>query len=138
MTKLFAAAITLLFVATCFLGCASNGFLMAKPELTLFKEGYAPRATNAEVDVHYSKAPNVEYDEIALISVGDTDDKWSLEQIKIKAREVGADAVIITGRVGSFAVASGNAVNSEVTSSVTGIAVGKGYGLEAIAIKYRK
>lgn len=138
MTKKLTTTLTLLFVSICFIGCASNGFLMAQPNVTVFKEGLTPRATSAPVDVYYSKVPDVEYDEIALISVGDTDDKWSMDQIKIKAREVGAEAVIIVGRVGSYGVATGNAVSTGVTSSATGIAVGEGYGLEAIAIKYKK
>ncbi len=38
--------------------------------------------------------PAVEYIEFAQITCKDTNDKWSLEQITKKAREIGADAII--------------------------------------------
>jgi hypothetical protein len=110
-------------------GCASTGFLMAKPEVMMLGEASSPKASSDKIDIFYTKKPERKYDEIAKISVGDTDDDWSIKQIKIKARELGADGAIIIGRVGSYGIATGN--NSML------LGVGEGYGLVAIAIKYK-
>ena len=110
-------------------GCASNGFLMAKPKVTLYGNAYPPKAESDPIEVFQSKLPERPYSEIARIEVGDTDDKWSMKQILLKAREIGADAVIITGRVGS----AGYGV------PVSGMVIGasEAYGLSAIAIRFK-
>lgn len=118
-----------LLVLLMFGACASTGFLMARPKVTMFGPAYPARDSGAVVEVFQSRLPDRPYTEIARIEVGDTDDNWSMRQILLKAREIGADAVIITGRVGSYATA--------VPVGQTSIAVGEGYGLAAIAIRYR-
>ena len=56
------------------------------------------------MDVFYTTKPDREYTEIARIICGDTDDSWNLEQILMKAREIGADAIIVIGRSCSYGV----------------------------------
>ena len=53
-------------------GCASNGFLMAQPEVTMLKEAGTPKASTDHIDIFYTKTPDKDYDEIAKIEVGDT------------------------------------------------------------------
>ena len=110
--------------------CASTGFLMAKPKVTLFGPAYPPRDSTAEIEVFQSQKPDRPYQEIARIEVGDTDDNWSMKQILIKAREIGADAVIIVGRSGAYGV--GVPVGSGV------YAASEEYGMVAIAIRFRR
>jgi hypothetical protein len=116
------------FTLLILIGCASTGFLMAKPEVVILGEASSPKSSTDKIDIYYTKKPERNYDEIAKISVGDTDDDWCIKQIKLKARELGADGAIIIGRVGSYGIATGNNPMS--------VGVGEGYGLVAIAIKY--
>src|SRR5690606_11561648 len=88
-----------------FSGCASTGFLMAKPEVTLFGETYPPKDEETQIDVFMTNKPSQEYLEIAQIIVKDTSEKWCLDQIKKKARELGADGIVILGKAGSYGVA---------------------------------
>ena len=104
---------------------------MASPEVTMLKESHPPKQTTDHIDVFYTKPPDKPYDEIAKIKIGDTEDDWNLKQIKIKAREIGADGVIIIGRVGSYGY--GTTVG---TTAIIG--AGEGYGMVAIAIVYKK
>ena len=108
--------------------CASTGFLMAKAKVTMYQEAYPPKEENEKVDIYRSKTPEKKYIEIAEISCGDTDDNWSMKQVIITARGIGADGIIIIGRAGSYGIGVpiGNIV---YTSS-------EGYGIRAIAIKY--
>lgn len=98
---------------------------MAKAQVTLFGPAYPAKAEDAAIEVFQSQVPDAPYTDIARIEVADTDDSWSMSQILKSAREIGADAVIISGRTGSYAVGSSN------------YAAGKGYGLMAVAIKYK-
>ena len=75
---------------------------MASPIVTMLSESHQPKQATDYIDVFYTKSPDKPYDEIAKIKIGDTEDEWNLKQIKIKAREIGADGVIIIGRVGSY------------------------------------
>lgn len=109
--------------------CASTGFLMAKPKVTVYGSVYPSKSVNDKIDVYNTTRPNVEYFEIAQISCGDTDDEWSMKQILMKAREIGADGIIITGRSGSYGVG--------VPIGNMAFAVAEGYGITAIAIKYK-
>lgn len=95
----------------------------------MFGPTYPARDSTAAVEVFQSRLPDRPYTEIARIEVGDTDDKWSMRQILLKAREIGADAVIITGRVGSYATA--------VPVGQRSMAVAESYGMTAIAIRFR-
>ena len=104
---------------------------MAQPEVMMLGETSAPKSPTEQIDIFYTKLPDRSYEEIAKIEVGDTDDNWNLEQIKIKAREIGADGAIIIGRVGSYSYDTG------IGTTNVSIGVGEGYGLVAIAIKYK-
>jgi|SRR5207247_7077778 len=119
----------LLLLAGAVAGCASTGFLMARPKVTLFGPAYPPKDSTATIEVFQSQKPDRPYQEIARIEVGDTDDNWSMKQILIKAREIGADAVIIVGRSGVYGV--GAPVGSAV------YAASEEYGMVAIAIRFK-
>ena len=114
--------ITLVFV---FSGCVSTGFLMAKPEVTMFGNTYPPKNDDESIDVFRTNIPNQEYIEIAQIKCGDSEDSWNMQQILNEARKIGADGVIITGRTGSWGAES------------YGIYASESYGITAIAIKYK-
>lgn len=128
MKKNVSIILTLVFLSTT-ISCASNGFLMAKPVVTLFGEAYPAKGVNEKIDVYMTTKPVKEYLEVAKISCGDTSDKWSLDQITLKAREIGADAIIIIGNSGSTGVAM------PIGNSAYGVS--SNYGMEAIAIKYK-
>jgi len=119
----------IIVIMTNLIGCASTGFLMAKPKVTLYGQTYPAKDPDEQVDVFNTYKPDREYTEIAQITCGDTDDSWSMKQILIKAREIGADAIIITGRSGSYGVG--------VPIGNMAYAVAEGYGISAIAIKYK-
>jgi len=91
----------------------------------------------ANIDIYYTNTPDKKYEEIAIIKVGDTDDDWSLKQIKIKAREIGADGAIIIDRTGSYVSVTGMGTGTDSFSTSSGIGAGESYGLEAIAIRYK-
>ena len=123
--KLVATIVLMAFV----MGCASTGFLMAKPVVTLFGQTYPAKASDAEVDVFFTTRPDREYTEIAQITCADTDESWSMKQILLKAREIGADAVIVIGRTGIY--------GASVPIGTVAYASSKGYGISAIAIIYK-
>lgn len=112
-------ALLLAFLAGC----------MATPKVIRFGPSFGSKSPNAPVEVFQTRVPDRPYQEIALISVGDTDDDYCMEQILLKARELGADAVILKGRVGTTAVA--------VPVGGMALASGSDYGLSAIAIRYK-
>lgn len=118
-------------------GCPSTGFLMAKPKVTMFREAGHPKAPTDQIDVFYTTRPDRRYEEIARIEVGDTDDDWSMKQIMAKAREIGADGIIIIGRVGSYGFGAGTATDTGTFAATSGFGVGEGYGLTAVAIRYK-
>lgn len=103
---------------------------MAKPKVVLIGETYSPRSYDAEIDVYITSKPSVEYIEFAKIECNDTNDEWNLNQIKMKAREIGADGVIKIGKAssGSFGVPVGTGMYSYFNES---------YGMNAVAIKYK-
>ncbi|MCO5278622.1 MAG: hypothetical protein M9911_11575 [Saprospiraceae bacterium] len=109
--------------------CASTGFLMAKAKVTLFGETYPSKDTEAKIDVFVTNKPTHEYIEFALITCKDTNDKWSFQQITKKAREIGADGIIIVGKAGSSGVGLPMGYSTYVVSEE--------YGMTAIAIKYK-
>lgn len=108
--------------------CASTGFLMAKAKVTLFGNSYPAKKEDAKIDVYMTNKPTQEYIEFAQIICRDTNDKWSLEQITIKAREIGADGIIIIGKAGSSGVG--------IPMGSSTYIVTEEYGMTAIAIKY--
>jgi len=109
--------------------CASTGFLMARAKVVMYGSPYPAKSKDAKIDVYRTTKPTKDYIEIAEISCGDTNDNWNMEQIMIKAREIGADGLIIVGKAGSEAV--GVPIGKNV------YAVSSEYGLKAIAIKYK-
>lgn len=109
--------------------CASTGFLMAKAKVTLFGESYPAKTEDAKIDVYMTNKPTQEYIEFAQITCGDTNDKWSLEQITKKAREIGADGIILIGKAGSTGVG--------VPMGNSTYVVSEQYGMKAVAIKYK-
>ncbi|MFZ7134462.1 MAG: hypothetical protein ACOWWR_19125 [Eubacteriales bacterium] len=125
---MFKKLLALIIVTLMFFSCASTGFLMAKAKVTMYHEAYPPKEENAIIDVYRSNTPEVKYIEIAEVSCRDTDDNWAMKQILIKAREIGADGIIIIGRAGDYGV--GVPIGNIVYSST------EGYGIKAIAIKY--
>ena len=134
-TNILAMLITLLGLVV--VGCASTGFLMASPEVTMIGKAGSPKPPSANIDIYYTNKPEKKYEEIAMIKVGDTDDDWSIKQIKLKARELGADAAIIIGRPGSYVFVTGAGSSANSFSTSTGVGAGQSYGLEAIAIRYK-
>lgn len=115
---------------------------MAQPKVLMLGEAGNPKTESDNIDIFYTKIPEQGYVEIARIEVGDTNDEYSLNQILVKARSIGADGVIIIGRSGSYGpvigsgtgYTSSNRASTFVTSS--GLTVSEGYGLVAIAIRY--
>ena len=112
-----------------FTSCKSTGFLMAKPKVTMISEPYPAKEENANIEVFITNVPSEPYIELAQISCDDTEDDWCLKQIKIKAREIGSDGIIILGKS---------------TSGGVGVPIGnmyymssEEYGMKAIAFRYK-
>ena len=122
-------ALAVVLISALCSGCASTGFLMASPTVSLYGSAYPAKAPDSPIDVYRLTKPQRDFIELAEISCGDTDDNWNMQQILMKAREVGADGLILLGQSGSYGlgVPIGNMV----------YATQKGYGLRAIAIRYR-
>jgi hypothetical protein len=97
-----------------FCGCAS---------VTMYHEAFPPKAASEQIDIYRTQTPNREYIEIAQISF---DDGFSaqddLNTVVKKAKEIGADAIIITG--GSRIKYNGSSAHED--------------GVKAIAIKYKE
>jgi len=119
----------LMILLTSLLGCASTGFLMANSNHISFGQLYPAKEKDSNIDVYYTTVPDKAYMEIAEVSCADTDDSWNLKQILIRAREIGADGIIIIGRTGSYGVGVPIGNMTYITN--------KGYGMKAIAIKYK-
>jgi hypothetical protein len=109
--------------------CASNGFMMAKPSVTLYGKTFPSKNMNADIEVYRTQRPDRPYVEIGQITCGDTDDGWNIRQIQEKAREIGADGVIIVGRSEAYGVGVPIG-NMEIVTS-------EEYGITAIAIRYK-
>ena len=127
--KRYRLIIYLLVTALIISGCASTGFLMAKAKVTLLGESYPAKSEDAKIDVYMTNKPTQEYVEFAKITCGDTNDKWSLEQITKKAREIGTDGIIIIGKAGTSGVG--------VPIGNSTYIVSEEYGMTAVAIKYK-
>jgi hypothetical protein len=102
---------------------------MAKAKVTLFGDSYPPKNEDAKIDVYMTNKPTQEYVEFAQITCRDTNDKWSLEQITKKAREIGADGIIIIGKAGASGVG--------IPMGNLAYVVSEEYGMNAVAIKYK-
>jgi hypothetical protein len=84
---------------------------------------------NAVIDVYRTNRPAKEYVEFIQITCKDTKDKWCLEQITQKAREIGADAIVIIDKAGSYGVG--------IPMGYSAYVVNEEYGMTAIAIRYK-
>ncbi|WP_206170458.1 hypothetical protein [Flagellimonas maritima] len=102
---------------------------MAKAKVTHFGDSYPPKEEDSKIDVYVTNKPTQEYTEFAQITCGDTNDQWSLEQITRKAREIGADGIIIIGKVGSSGVG--------VPIGTSTYVVNEEYGMTAVEIRYK-
>ena len=107
-----------------FFGCASTGFLMGKPKVTVFGDTYPQKAKDEAIDIYMTVKPSREYIEFAKITIEDTNEKWCMEQVLKKAREIGADAVVILGK--------GMVPIGEFSHYVV-----IDFGMTAVAIKYK-
>jgi len=119
----------LLILISVISGCASTGFLMAKANIILFGDSYPSKSEDAKIDVYMTNKPTQEYVAFAQITCGDTNDKWNLEQITKKAREIGADGIIIMGKAGTLDVG--------IPIGTLNYVVTEEYGMTAVAIKYK-
>lgn len=110
--------LALLIIIVSFTSCAT-------PNIIMYHKPYPPKSINDNIDIFHTSIPNREYVEIAQITCNDTDENWNISQIKIKAKELGADALIIVGK-------------SDVYTDYIGYcAVSTPIGIKAIAIKYK-
>ncbi len=121
--------IIFIFSSLLFFSCASTGFLMAKAKINLFGDPYPSKNENAPVDIYRTQKPERKYIELGEITCLDTNDDWALKQTLMKAREIGADGIIILGKGGAYSV--GVPVGNTVVYSGS-----ESYGINAIAIKY--
>ena len=103
---------------------ASCASMMAKADFMPFHQGkFNPKGNNASIEILATK-PRKDYIELGLITCRDTDDKWDMDQAVKKAKEVGADAILITKK--------------DYLAGVTPfIGTPFNYGIEAVAIKYK-
>jgi hypothetical protein len=102
----------------------------ATAEFTAYREVFQPKPSDAKVDVYHTVLPKLEYVEIGMISCSDTDDNWNIKQVVKKAREIGADAIIILGRVGTYG--AGIPVGNTMVYGAD-----EGYGIRSVAIRYK-
>jgi hypothetical protein len=112
-----------------FTRCASTGFLMAKAKVTLLAETYPPKFAETKIDIFITNKPPQNYIEFARITCKDTNDKWNMEQVLKKAREIGADGIMLVGKAGSSGIGVPLGYSTYVLSEE--------YGITAIAIKYK-
>lgn len=99
-------------------------------KVTLFGEAYPPKSLDATIDVYSTNKPSVNYKEIGQITCGDeiSSESSNMKQILKKAREIGADGIILIGKAGTSSI--GMPVGSFTYYS------SESYGIRAIAIKY--
>lgn len=114
-----------LMLLVLFSSCKSTGFMMASAQVTMLSEACPAKTEDEKIEVFVTNSPTKTYNELAIISCRDTDDDWCLKQITAKAKEIGADGIIILGNTGS--VVAGLPVCYGATSE---------YGMKALAFKY--
>lgn len=101
--------LVLLFIPLFFLGCATT--------MTVYRQGFPAKDKNAEIEIYDTKTPTRDYIEIARID----NSEGSVKAILEKARQIGADAVIIsyyTKQSGSVYKGTGYIGTSKVISGV--------------------
>lgn len=87
------------------------------------------KAKNAKIDIYRALKPKSKYSETGELTCPDTDEAWVLKQVLIKAREIGADGIIIFGGAGDYGV--GVPVGGTIVQSAS-----KSDDIRAVAIKY--
>jgi hypothetical protein len=116
-----------LFIASFLLsGCISSMYLKNDPLVVMFTDVYPARSTQGIIDIYLTQAPSRPYVELAMITSRYADEATCLVQIRNKASEMGADAIIIIGKAGLYGS----------RSSSRGSYSGNGYGMRAVAIRY--
>jgi hypothetical protein len=110
-------------------GCASSGFLNPRPSVTLYGPALPSRDKGAEVEMFQTQRPERPYSEIARIETTHGDDAWGMKQILAKARELGADGVIVVG--------STRKAVEQVPGAAQNMTVVRPYGISAIALRFR-
>jgi hypothetical protein len=116
---------SLLLLAVIFAGCASV------PTVQMLNQSFPPKSENDTVEVFKNKRPERPYIEIAEI----TYEKNDIPTIVAQAKELGADAIIITGSAGvgtrptMLAILDQEDFHQSVKTQE--------YGIKAIAIKYK-
>jgi hypothetical protein len=118
----------LFLITLFFLSCASTEFLRPKAKATMYQGVYPAKNENELIDVYRLKTPEKQYIEIAELSCPDADENRAIKQIIIKAREIGADGIIIIGKAGSYGI--GVPIGNMIYAST------EAYGMSAVAIKY--
>ena len=118
----------LCLAALLFCGCAT--LLTHTPEVVMFGAGgHPPKADDAAVEVFVTNKPVREYVEFAQITCAEPNDGKCLELVRAKAREIGADAIILTGKARSSSSERMGVNDVKYTTN-------EEYGIVAIAIKY--
>ena len=103
---------------------------MGKAVVVLYNNEFPAKEFDSQIDVYRSVKPVRPYIEIGEISCRDTDKNYALNQLKIKARSIGADGLIILGPAGN---SSGGYIAGNVV-----VSSGESYGYNAIVIRYKK
>ena len=96
---------------------------MSKAVVVLYGQTYPAKIDSVQIDVYRSIKPSKAYIEVGEISCS------ALNQLKIKAREIGADGLII---LGPGAISSGGYLVGNVVVSSS-----ESNGYNAIAIRYK-
>ena len=102
---------------------------MGKAVVVLYNKEYPAKEVDSNVDIYRSIKPTRPYIEIGEISCNLYNKNKALTELKIKARSIGADGLIILGH--SVNSSAGNVAGGIVVSS------GESYGYNAIAIRYK-
>jgi hypothetical protein len=123
--KIFLLGMALLLILTIMNSC------MARPKVVMYTSPYPAKDRDAQIDIYRTNKPTKEYLEIAEISCGDANNNWNMEQIILKAKQIGADGIIIAGSSGFELVR----VPTGGTKAWYGVTTE--YGLKATAIKYK-
>lgn len=123
MRRKFHILLSIIILMMMFSSCAT-------PKVILFGEAYPPKSLDATIDVYSTNKPSVNYKEIGQITCGDeiSSESSNMKQILKKAREIGADGIILIGKAGTSSIGMPVGSFTYYTS--------ESYGIRAIAIKY--
>ncbi len=91
-------------------------------------ESYPAKPEDASIEMFRTQRPEQKYVEIAEFKCNDTNDRYAMNQVLKKARELGADGIIILGKAGSGGVGVPIGASVYISSD--------SYGVIAVAFKY--